>query len=781
MKKYLIEIFALIIGCICATFFFFTKECEDPIKRPITIKATVETEHETDGLQFYYTTDSSDFFNPINSIETGKINGKKNIKLKLYADRICKFRLDFGSAPGLVRVSNLRIIGDKTININDFTNVEKLDIDKFERKGDEFSIYSDKLDPRFLFKYPINVNAKDMSETDIVYSAICFFLASFLSYVCLIIALKIFCAGKHHKNSRLFGSALLIAALALLISMMLTRKVSIKAPDNFEITFKTKTDTTVDFAVYYTITPTQIYNEDMTLRKKMEAGESSILFQLSSPRIYNLRFDFGDKPGHVVINDLTIKGEIPFCFNDTVKIIHNDIDSFFIDKETISFSSQKIDPYFHTKSPIDLECHHTILLNKKVFLSIAILVFAFFFLLAKLIIKRSNNVPAEDILLAIAFLAICCAPSFFLTNDETSLSENRNLAPLPILKTDTGLNFDYTTQFDSWYNDHIGWRDKIVEINNKIFASKITGDAFEGKDGWLFYKGISNCALYSYANSCMISDGNMDTIKCYLTTINEWCKAHNKKFYFLICPNKSTIYGEYMKYVNKIDKDENSDAMRLTKCLKEVGINVVFSKDELLKHKRKGEWLYFKQDSHPTFLGAYYSYKAIMDVIAKDINAEAIRIDSLHWTKENTYKDFDLKRYMKGLVEDDTTMYLYTRLSDMEGDICGGYDRIINKKKPLHDMYLLGDSYVKYLQNFLPYSFHTLTINMENQYYFTDEAIEYIEKNNDVILLEIVERNIPILNVQPLPQHLKPYKAIALKNLGMDRGDSLKNATNLEE
>ena len=81
-------------------------------------------------------------------------------------------------------------------------------------------------------------------------------------------------------------------------------------------------------------------------------------------------------------------------------------------------------------------------------------------------------------------------------------------------------------------------------------------------------------------------------------------------FVFTIAPDKNQIYPEYMPagYI----KNENNTLTLLEKYLKADKINYVSLKDEMLEHKKSGDQLYLKTDTHWNGLGALYGYNALL-------------------------------------------------------------------------------------------------------------------------------------------------------------------------
>ena len=94
---------------------------------------------------------------------------------------------------------------------------------------------------------------------------------------------------------------------------------------------------------------------------------------------------------------------------------------------------------------------------------------------------------------------------------DSSNNENRELSVKPVLTIDN--ISDYPTEFESYLNDNIPFRNSLISLNSKIdfFLFKKTSSELVtiGKNGWLFF----NPTLADYQKTNLYTDEELDTIK----------------------------------------------------------------------------------------------------------------------------------------------------------------------------------------------------------------------------------------------------------------------------
>jgi len=204
---------------------------------------------------------------------------------------------------------------------------------------------------------------------------------------------------------------------------------------------------------------------------------------------------------------------------------------------------------------------------------------------------------------------------FHQPGQESVKSENRTLTQWPdkLIWTDAGLK-QYTTAVDQYFSDRIVWRKKLIELAVK--AQLALHDApnyekvFRGKEDWWF---LGN----DYANIIAKLTGNIDQ---QAQRITDWWSQHLVKNFgeykkqgvpgiFLLGPNKSSVYGEYLP--DFIHPTKRRYSMSTLEKISRAEIPVCDPTSALLAAKSQG-FLYWKADTHWNLLGASIAFQAFL-------------------------------------------------------------------------------------------------------------------------------------------------------------------------
>lgn len=762
VKIYIKEVIALAIGLVCGCFLFFQNSDSGEELDPIVISLNCNT--VVGGIQLYYTTDESQDFNNSQVVGATEVVGDDNhLEFPLGVKSINKLRIDLGSVPGVVTLKDITISGDKTIKITNFDNTILNDIDEVFWEGDKVFVKSLKIDPYIIFQTPFNINAKTNYTHLYIESLIAILLSALIVYLVICIVVRII--KKEYSDFKVVYTVSMLMLAGLLASIsakFLSEKVGSYYQKEISVSAKIKAESPNNFTFFYTAAPGEQYGPHHVTDVPLAAGENEFTVSLPIKNLEKLRIDFGIKPGVVEVESLIIHGkeDLEIKGDEFNSSIVNELEEFKVVDGKLRIKSTTDDPWLAFNRDFKLSGPTIVSVNFIIFITLFLTLLAFLAFGIKVTSKHVEGKKVEDLAFIIVFIALCIAPTFFLTDKKVSESEKRNLAEFPAISDSTGFNSSFSTQFDSWYSDHFAKRDEIVSVNNTIFQSEGSAQnssVIEGEDGWFFYK--LDKTIDNYANIHAISDEDLVLIKNYLLTVNNWCNAHGKKFYFLICPNKATIYGEKVKHIKKIDSDENSDAMRVMNILKDSEIRAVFSKDEIMKHKNDGLLLYRKQDTHHSDIGAYYSYKAIMDVISKDFPIAATPLNDIPMWDYKDVQSCDLKSMMPGAIKDDTSTYKHLDLSGGQSSNGGTAFQFTanDDSKAVYRLYMLGDSFSIALQYLFTSNFRLINANRANQYWFPNEELDKIEAGSDIVIFEVIERHLSLLAHQTVDSKMQQF------------------------
>jgi hypothetical protein len=367
--------------------------------------------------------------------------------------------------------------------------------------------------------------------------------------------------------------------------------------------------------------------------------------------------------------------------------------------------------------------------------------------------KLEEHTSRIDIVFVCCFFVLLFIPMSNVSHQDRTVSENRMLATYQPLFKGGQINPEYGKQFEAWFNDRFGYRKKVIAFYDRVvqLSGLWNGNAkvLVGKNGWLFYK--SDDTLLNYSNKVVLNPESMAHGLDYLSALNSWAKRHNKKFYYVIAPDKNKIYGEYFRLVNKVKPDSEGIGNQFFRYIKaNSDIDVIYLYETLLKHKQDG-WLYWKEDTHWNQYGAYVGYLEIMNHITKDFKIKPYVVHSWQMNPHGGV----LRQMLGDAYVEDKAPVLYkepvhtvAKNCAVQASSAGGSEYRIDCENPRGKgkVFVLRDSFSIDLLEYYARTFAKVTAVW--RYDITPEYLDLIDKQFDIVILENVERAIPIvLNV----------------------------------
>lgn len=226
---------------------------------------------------------------------------------------------------------------------------------------------------------------------------------------------------------------------------------------------------------------------------------------------------------------------------------------------------------------------------------------------------------------SVLFLSMLTIPlvTTNLQKDRISEDENRKLAPMAELyDADGSLNRHFTADFETWINDNIGQRARMVLDNARMEYNLFnvlprSKDMYLGPNGELNYATEPMLKDYQHAN--LYSFQYLRKTAYSLRALRDYARSHDAAFYYFQCWDKHSIYPEYFP-TSVVQTGSESKTDGIVKAYnKYTDVNVISPKQALLDEK----------NVHPTFSvwgdathwnprGAYVGYLALMEAINKD-------------------------------------------------------------------------------------------------------------------------------------------------------------------
>ena len=226
-----------------------------------------------------------------------------------------------------------------------------------------------------------------------------------------------------------------------------------------------------------------------------------------------------------------------------------------------------------------------------------------------------------NICFIVMFMAIISIPLIKANwiSGGVSEDENRYLAKAPKLTVDGKFNEKFTAEVESWFMDHMGYRNALISTNAlmqyKIFNRMIeSSDYHLGKNGDINY--ATDEMILDYAHLNLREDGEVERIGESYQVLSDWLLYNDIQFYYVQCWDKHSIYPEqFMASVNQIGNVSKTDQI-ISYLNDKTTVNVISFKEELIKKKKDYEvYSNWGDPSHWTPRGAVIGYRYMMDVI----------------------------------------------------------------------------------------------------------------------------------------------------------------------
>ena len=226
-----------------------------------------------------------------------------------------------------------------------------------------------------------------------------------------------------------------------------------------------------------------------------------------------------------------------------------------------------------------------------------------------------------DWLITTIFLLFLTLPEInrqLLVFPDVPSTEKRTLAPYPLLNIRK--ISDFMKNFDLFYNDHFGFRLRLVGANTllhvKLFGISGVKQVIIGKHGWLYYteygltdpKGFSGWQGYD-----PLSLDQLIAIQNNLEAELRWFVNHNITYFILPAPDKNSIYPEYLPWRFSTIIGPSRQAQIFEHMKSHSKLELIDVRQALLNAKKSYSLdTYFKTDSHWNNFGAFLAYVEVM-------------------------------------------------------------------------------------------------------------------------------------------------------------------------
>jgi len=214
-------------------------------------------------------------------------------------------------------------------------------------------------------------------------------------------------------------------------------------------------------------------------------------------------------------------------------------------------------------------------------------------------------------------------------SDRISVRENRRLAnrpPLSEIKNHPGM---FIRQFDAWFKDSTGFREKLLALYKTVNENKWLNNVIQYTNGsYVYLKGEKGHHYFAYTGGWMISkfqgkkfisDEQLLNMASKLDMVKTYLDSKGIPLVVMFCTDKESIYPEfYPKSIRRGPEPIQLDI--ITNYLKENTSVDVFNIRQALLAEKDTNLLYIVASgdlTHYTQIGAFFAYRELMKHINK--------------------------------------------------------------------------------------------------------------------------------------------------------------------
>jgi len=218
-------------------------------------------------------------------------------------------------------------------------------------------------------------------------------------------------------------------------------------------------------------------------------------------------------------------------------------------------------------------------------------------------------------LLFLLFVSLPLLDGIFKLVTPYELVEKRRLAQKPVFSPRQP--FSFSRKYEAYYNDHFTFRTRLIYLNNlltyKIFRTSANAKVIIGKEGWLFLGNINPYfnEIDYYRNLKPFTIRELRYWQLLLEGRRNWLRRRGIQYLFVVAPNKSTIYPEFMPdEVKKINPGSRLD--QLIAHLQRYSTMEIVDLRPALRAAKEIRPAYYRTDTHWNEWGGYVAYREII-------------------------------------------------------------------------------------------------------------------------------------------------------------------------
>ncbi len=359
-------------------------------------------------------------------------------------------------------------------------------------------------------------------------------------------------------------------------------------------------------------------------------GFQWINFKLPKDEIKQIRLNFGKEKGIVIIESIKLKTILnKYIWKDrALKRIFNykhHIEKTYLKDNNFYIEIAGNEPFMVMNEKFykiieKVKRKKTFFYYLSIIVSLILFYLIYFINIKNLRFFATRKIISNMILLFLVFIYFPIVNDVLHVTKKFHLQEKRAQVKKPDLRFDT-LNKLFA-QYRRYYKDSFSLRNILIYLNNlykvKLYGFSPVSKTIIGKNGWLFMaKESENVNEVDYFRSKKLF--SKEELKHWRNTLEQrrdWLANRGILYFFIIVPNKSTIYSEFMPdFIHPVRNQSRLDQL-LNYLKKNSDFQIIDVRKVLINAKKDCE-VYYKTDSHWNEYGAYIAYREIMKYIGK--------------------------------------------------------------------------------------------------------------------------------------------------------------------
>ena len=297
--------------------------------------------------------------------------------------------------------------------------------------------------------------------------------------------------------------------------------------------------------------------------------------------------------------------------------------------------------------------------------------------------------------------------------------------------------------FRDYFNYNFGFRDLLIRwnsvIKHKLFSVPAVPQVILGRNGWLYYyseKANDGISMNDYMGLALYTNDELSEIRRNVEEQRDWLKDRGIAYMIVVCPNKQSIYPEYLPDAIKEMHGKTRLDQAMEYLTEHSDFQMIDVRDKLLEAKLEYD-VYYKTDTHWNSYGGFIAYKEIVKHLSTYFSgiapAEISRYKIIR-EPNNGEGDLALMLAINGYVEDEN-IKLESR------------DPQLLPKRRVPCAIIYHDSFAVALAPHFVQSFERVVVRPHKRRLGCIDPKLIEEERPDVVILELVERYMDLLLV----------------------------------